>query len=153
MTIADALRERQNKLTSSLSIYEATIFQEIAYRLSVLDVIARIDAAIPETTERSKCGAHYQFMMSYLHLLVEEHCFVKPSSDKAAEARACAKEMLIKILKDNEQRLMSFMPQEPGDYHKMAKNTLQTVTIAWISYRETFVRILNEKKDNGKGKQ
>lgn len=154
MTIAEALCERQNKLTHCLSIYEATLYQEIAYRLSVLDVIARIDAAIPETMEKSKCGAHYQFMMSYLQLLVEEHCFVKPSSDKAAEARACAKEMLIKVLKDNEQCMMRFVPQEPADYRKVARNTLQTVTIAWISYRETFVRVFDEnKKNNGKEKK
>ena len=145
MTIADLLREKQSKLTNRFSVYEATIYQEIAYGLNVLDVIARIDAAIPETMEQSKCGAHYQLMMSYLHLLVEEHCFVKPSSKKAAEARECAKEMLINILADNEQSLMNFVPSNPMDYQAIARNTLQTVTIAWLSYRETFVRILNEK--------
>ena len=144
MTIAEKLHERKVQLEDVLSIGEAIEYQEIAYRLYVLDVMKRLADAIPKTQEPSEHTAHYQLMIRFLHGLVDEQDVMSPSPQTASDERECAKMMLINVFTDGVCRMQENTFSEPSGYQLAAQSLLQTTTVAWLGYRETIVSVLGE---------
>lgn len=144
MTIAEKLHERKAQLEDALSIGETIEYQEIAYRLYVLDVMKRLTDAIPKTQEPSEHTAHYQLMIRFLHGLVDEQDVISPSPQTAETERECAKMMLINVFTDGVCRMQENTFPKPSGYQLAAQNLLQTITVAWLGYRETIVSVLGE---------
>ena len=144
MTIAEKLHERKAQLEDALSIGETIEYQEIAYRLYVLDVMKRLTDAIPKTQEPSEHTAHYQLMIRFLHGLVDEQDVISPSPQTAETERKCAKMMLINVFTDGVCRMQGNTFLEPSGYQLAAQNLLQTTTVTWLGYRETIVSVLGE---------
>lgn len=144
MTIAEKLHERKAQLADARSISEAMEYQEIAYRLYVLDVMKRLSEAIPETQEPSEQETHYQLMTRFLHGLVNEQDVISPPPQTASAERECAKMMLINVLTDGVCRMQGNTFLEPSGYQLAAKNLLQTTMVTWIAYRESLISVLIE---------
>jgi len=122
-------------------------FQELLYRIEVLEILKQFAAAVPLSTDMSILIPHYQRVNAMMENLKKERDFPAAITDDIKKQRETAHASLCSVIEDSRKRYKSYAPQSPEQYQKDIGRTIGTVLPAWIQYRNTITEIkLTEEK-------
>lgn len=140
------LEELQSKIKAgTLPLPELFIFQELNYRVSVLQTMQAFCRTAPLTTDIQPLGFHYQQANSYMQGLLSEHRYGLKPDEKGMKRRETALSAFRNIYADNCKRFSSFAPSSPDQYKSSLSSMINTVLPAWLQYRETYVPVDEQK--------
>jgi len=115
-------------------------FQELVYRIGVLEVFQLFAKAAPLTGEMNILFLHYQAVSGYIeHLRSERFC--ASLDPKRQKQQQTARASLDAVIEDYRKRYASYAPKGPEQYRKDIANTIAAVLPAWVQYRDTVVGI------------
>ena len=123
------------------SLDAAWTFQELLYRIEVLQVCQMFNASAPIGDDLQAMFNHYQMVDIYLANLVQERQKGLAASETEKAQRATVYQNLCHIIADYRKRFGSFQPKEPEQYKKEISKVIGAFLPVWIQMRNTYINI------------
>jgi len=117
------------------------IYQELLYRIGVLEVFQQFAKAAPFSNELKALFPHYRVVDAYVENLRKERDFPEPATPEAQKQRETALSSLNSVIEDYRRRYGSYAPQSQEQYQRDIGKTIATVLPAWMQYRNTINEI------------
>jgi len=121
-------------------------YQELLYRISVIEVLSRFFAAAPFTVDGNALLRHFQMLSGYLQHLIRERRYNDSASEKVQKMRQTSHENLCRIVQNHRARFQRYAPHSMDQYQRDIGNVINTVLPAWLQYRNTLINIQSEEE-------
>jgi hypothetical protein len=115
-------------------------FQELLYRIEVLEVLKQFAAAAPLSDDMAVLSQHYKVVNAYIENLKTDRIY-PAAPDDIQKQRETAHTSFCSVIEDYRKRYGSYKPQSPEQYQKDIGRTIGMVLPAWIQYRNTINEI------------
>jgi len=116
-------------------------FQELLYRIEVLEVFKKLAAAAPVSDDINVLVQHYKVVNAYVENIKQERDFPAAPNADMQKQRETALASLCSVIEDYRKRYASYIPQGAEQYQKDIGRTVGTVLPAWLQYRNTINEI------------
>lgn len=137
--------EFAEKVTNGvLPLDKVLVYQEILYRIDVLESCQLFVKTAPVTTDTKVLAYHYQMWDAYIYHMLTDHRFGQPADEKRKKARETAANSLSQVVNSCRKQFSSFKPATAELYRQSINALITTVLPAWIQYRETYISLKEE---------
>ena len=116
-------------------------FQELLYRIQVLEVFRKFAEAVPLSDDMKVLAPHYQVVNAFVENIKKERDFPATQNPDVQKQRETAYASLCAVIEDYRKRYASYAPKSPEQYAKDIGSTIGTVLPAWVQYRNTINEI------------
>lgn len=123
----------------SLTVDQLLGFQELLYRISVLESCMNFVKTAPVTSDLKAMCFHYQVVEALLTSLTQERVYGIPADEKLRKQRATALTNLQTVVNSFRKQFQSFKPATPDAYKAAITKMIDTVLPAWLQYRYTYI--------------
>lgn len=131
----------QQAAASGMSLEQLMVYQELLYRIEVLETCQTMCKSAPATTNIPDLCGHYQLVDAYILCLTKERRLGQPADQTVKAQRDTASGNLERIVTDCRKRFASFQPSGPDQYRASIGNMINTVLPAWLQFRNTYINI------------
>lgn len=114
-------------------------YQELMYRISVLESCMMFLKTAPVSTDTSVLGFHYKVVDALFTCMLQERQFGLPADEKVKKQRATALENLHMVINSFRRPFQSFAPNTPEVYRETISKMITTVLPVWLQYRYTYI--------------
>ena len=114
-------------------------YQELMYRISVLESCMMFLKTAPVSTDTSVLGFHYKVVDALFTCMLQERQFGLPADEKVKKQRATALENLHLVINSFRRPFQSFAPNTPEVYRETISKMIITVLPVWLQYRYTYI--------------
>ena len=114
-------------------------YQELMYRISVLESCMMFLKTAPISTDTSVLGFHYKVADALFTCMLQERQFGLPADEKVKKQRATALENLHMVINSFRRPFQSFAPNTPEVYRETISKMITTVLPVWLQYRFTYI--------------
>ena len=114
-------------------------YQELMYRISVLESCMMFLKTAPVSTDTSILGFHYKVVDALFTCMLQERQFGLPADEKVKKQRATALENLQLVINSFRRPFQSFAPNTPEVYRETISKMITTVLPVWLQYRYTYI--------------
>lgn len=125
----------------SLPMDSLTIFQELNYRICVLETLKAFCVTAPVTMDTKVMGYHYQVVDAYIKFLGAERKFGPKADEAGQKKRETAAAALERVVQDGRKRFASFNANSQDQYKNCIGSLINTVLPVWLQYRNTYINI------------
>ncbi len=144
------LRRRNLEQKDELSAKDLLVYEELLYRIHVIQVLKFLLEHAPVSREISTLAGHWEAVDALASHLCQERR-LSPSPDaQIQQQRDTARQFLMEILTEQRRRFFVYMPENERQYQADIRDTLQCLLFAWLQYRETMMPISEEDEVTGK---
>ena len=139
----NSLKNAMNKevLGGNMSFEQLMLYQELVYRIGVIETCQSFCTSAPVSTDRYAMGNHYKLVDAFIQCLAKERRFGQPADDALKAKRATANDNLEKVITDCRKRFSSFAPSGPEHYKQSISKLVGTVLTCWLQLRNTYINI------------
>lgn len=127
--------------TGQLSLEQSMLYQELLYRIEVLETCQMLCKTAPVTTDLKVLAGHYQLVDAYMQCLGTERRFGTPGDDRQKASRRTAAEAMGKTVADCRKRFSSFRPSGQEQYKRNISTLINTVLPVWLQMRNAYTKI------------
>ena len=124
---------------------EIWIFQEVVYRIEVLQVCQALVNNAPVGNEMKDMFSHYQMTDAYLENLKSERRNGTSSDQEMQKQQDTAHQNLCRVVEDYRKRFGSFSPTKQDHYKSEIGKVINTFLPAWICYRNKYINISSKE--------
>ena len=114
-------------------------YQELMYRISILESCMTFIKSAPVTTDTSILGFHYKVVDALFTCMLQERQFGVPADEKLKKQRATALENLQLVINSFRKPFQSIAPNTPEVYRDTVSKMITTVLSVWLQYRYTYI--------------
>ena len=114
-------------------------YQELMYRISILESCMTFIKSAPVTTDTSILGFHYKVVDALFTCMLQERQFGVPADEKLKKQRATALENLHLVINSFRRPFQNFAPNTPEVYRETISKMITTVLPVWLQYRYTYI--------------
>ena len=129
-----------------LPLDKVLVYQEILYRIDVLESCQLFVKKAPVTTDTKVLAYHYQMWDVYIYHMLTDHKFGQPADEKQKQVRETAANSLLQVVNNCRKQFSSFKPTTAELYKQSINTLITTVLPAWVQYRETYISLKEEQK-------
>ena len=127
----------QGQLTPAQAMW----YQELLYRIEVLETCRMLCKTAPVTTDVKPLGEHYHLVDAYIQCISRERRFGPPAGEKQKAGRKTAADAMEKVLADGRKRFSSFRPSGGEQYKRNISALMNTVLPVWLQLRNAYINI------------
>lgn len=137
--LKDKFREQIEK--NEMDINDLIYLCEINYRIEVIEEFQFFYKTTPAEMDEDKLAFHFNFIKIFINIISKEKRYAKVL-DEAGEARKeAAKAYLINVIESGKEQLGKLSITSAEEYKNYMSSFCNTVLIAWLQMRETFIQI------------
>ena len=125
--------------SGELTMEELLGYQELLYRISVLESCMNFVKTAPVTDDTKTMCFHYQVVEALAASLLTERQYGVPADEKLRNQRATAQGNLQTVVNSFRKQFQSFKPTNPESYRAAITKMVNTILPAWLQYRHTFI--------------
>lgn len=126
---------------SKPTLQQVWYYQELTYRINVLEVFQTFLMAAPESADTKVLIPHFQLFEAYVLCLVHERKIGRTDNKDLVKQQQTAHENLKQIFDSNKARFSRYAPRSAEQYHTDIETFTNTILPAWIQYRNTLLEI------------
>lgn len=126
---------------NELPVEAVVEYQELNYRIDVLNTCKALTVTAPVTTDKKKLGYHYQLTDKVLGTLTTEHKFGLVVDEAGKQKREAALSALERIIQDGRRKFQNINITSKEQYQKLVISFIGAVLNVWVQYRNTYVNI------------
>lgn len=138
-TMCCALEQRLEN--GDLPLEQALQYQELLYRIEVLNTCRILCRTAPVTMDISAMVRHYQAADAYIQCISEERRSGAPADEKQAARCETASGALSRTLEDWRKRFATFQPTNPEQYRQAIGAYINTVLSVWLQLRGAYTTL------------
>ena len=124
-----------------LPVEHMLTFQELLYRINVLETCMAYSKTAPVTPDRRVLITHYRLVDGFLNCVIQERKMGVPIDEKGQKQRETAYTNFLGVVNDYRRKFNSFAPNTQDEYRNLLTQMIQTILPAWIAYRNTLVNL------------
>ena len=124
---------------NTMSVDQLLGYQELLYRISVLECCMNFVKTAPVTTDMKVMSYHYKVVDALFTCLVQERQFGLPADETLKKQRATALSNLQTVVNSFRKQFQSFKPATPEAYRAAVGKMINTILPAWLQYRFTYI--------------
>ena len=132
-------------LDSPMSIEVAWVFQELLYRIEVLQVCQMFTTTAPTGDDERAMILHYQMVDIYFENLKCDRRHGPPASDQEQDRRNTAHQSLCRVVNDYRKQFGSFRASTPEQYKNEIRKVIAAFLPVWIQTRNTYINIMTKE--------
>ena len=145
--LLDQYLKKQQELSlqikaDSLPQESLIVFQELNYRICVLETFKTFCKTAPVTTDTNVMVYHYQIVDAYIRFLGAERKFGLKADAEGQAKRETAAAALERVIQDGRKRFASFKADTQDQYRDCIGSLISTVLPVWVQYRNTYINII-----------
>lgn len=114
---------------------------ELNYRIEVMNEFRMFYKITPRTMNEDDIGYHIGFISLFIGILGKEKRYSKVTDESGEKKKEAAKAYFMNVAEEGEKQLLKQTITSPEQYRKYMSDYCNTVLIAWIQMRETFINI------------
>lgn len=133
------------KQESPMTLEQAWTFQELLYRIEVLQICQMFTVVAPVGNDMRAMLTHYQMVDGYFENLKCERRNGLAASEEEQKQRDTVHQNRCRIVNDYRKRFSSFTPGNPEQYKKEIGKAITTFLPAWIQTRNTYINIITKE--------
>ncbi len=146
MTLIEQYSEQCKKLDEKISAgklapEELCVYQELKYRICILDTLRGMCVSAPITTDTEVLFKHFKIVSAYLRFLREERKLGNKTDEEGIKKREAGANSLERVVADWIKRFGSFTPTTPELYKKQISECINAVLPVWCQYRNTYINV------------
>ena len=126
---------------NSLPLAALADYQELVYRIGVLEAFKAFSRTAPITLDTKIMGRHFQIADSNIRALLTERQIGPKPDEEGKKKRETALTALKRVVDDGRKRFGNFNAATKEEYKKCIGNLINAVLPVWIQYRNTYVNI------------
>lgn len=126
---------------NELPMESVVAYQELNYRIDVLNTCKALTVTAPETMDKKKLGYHYQLTDKVLGTLTTEHKLGPTVDEEGKKKREASLSALERVIQDGRRRFQSLNITSNEQYKKLVISFICAVLNVWVQYRNTYVNI------------
>lgn len=123
----------------NLSYEDVLHYQELLYRISVLESCMAFCKTAPVTKDVTAMSFHYQVVDALIANMVQERQIGIPADEKLKKQRSAALNNLQVIVASFRNQFRGFAPTTPQSYREAVARMINTILNAWLQYRYTYI--------------
>ena len=131
----------QQVIRGSFPVDQLLQYQELLYRIDVLESCLAFVRTSPTTADHRVVGYHYRILDGFLTCLLHERQLGPLADEKLKKQRETALSNLKTVIFTFRKKFQSFAPTNPEAYRNEIQSMINTILPAWISYRNTYVAL------------
>ena len=145
-TVLDQYHEKQETMRSQIAansfpVGDLLIFQELNYRICVLETFQCFCKCAPITTDPKALGYHFQMVDAYMRFVLSERRFGPKTDEKGQQQRETALSSFERVVQDGKKRFASFTAGADDQYKKNISSYVNSVLPVWMQYRNTYINV------------
>lgn len=140
-TFADMVKNKEK-----LSLEQAWLFQELLYRIEVLQVCQMFTQTAPVGNDLRAMFTHYQMVDGYFENLKSERRNRLAASEKEQKQRETISQNLCRVMNDYRKRFSSFSPSTPEQYRNEISKVISTMLPVWVQMRNVYTPIKTKEE-------
>lgn len=142
----DIYLEKQAELKSQISANSLPpdsliVYQELNYRIDVLETCKALFKTAPVTTDLRVLSYHYRLFELIVCALLEEHKIGTKVDEEGKKKREASRSALDRVIQDGRKRFNGYKVSSQEQYKKDFGTFVNSVLVLWIQYRNTYVNI------------
>lgn len=134
----------QQAAASGMSLEQLMVYQELLYRIEVLETCQTLCKSAPATTNVPDLCGHYKLVDAYILCMMKERRLGQPAEQKLKEQRETAFSNFDRVVTDCRKRFSSFQPSAPEQYKTSIGRMINTVLPVWLQFRNTYINIARQ---------
>ena len=123
----------------TINVDQVLGYQELLYRISVLEACMSFVKTAPVTTSIGMLGYHYKVVEAFFGNLVQERQIGMPADEHLRNQRETALGNLQTVFKSFQKQFKSFQPDKAEAYRAAVTKMINTTLPAWLQYRYTYI--------------
>lgn len=145
-SMLDRYIEMKNEMMEQMESHEMTqlellAFQELAYRIGVLESCRVFTKSAPITMDSKVMLPHYRVVDAFMTTMLVERLVGKTPDEQTKVQRETARENVKKIEDSFRKNFSGFVPKNESQYKAGITAMMNTVLPAWIQYRNTYIML------------
>ena len=116
-------------------------FNELLYRINVMETLRMLMATAPVTLETRPQSEHFRVFSALVNGLMNERQIAVSGNPKEVEQRKAAHNAFSTMATCCLKSFHSYVPSAADDYRKSIEQTISAVLSSWVPYRDTFVKL------------
>ncbi len=142
----DNYTEKQAELkaqikANSLPPDALVVYQELNYRIDVLESLKAFSQTAPITTEERVMMYHYSLIHRFISNLLTEHVIGPKTNEEGKQHREASKISLERVVQSEAKLFNSYKITKQDQYKIDLCNYIKSVLSVWIPYRDSYVKI------------
>ena len=138
-------------LGGECSLKKVVDVQELKYRVSVLSTMRTFENSAPIGGETEDINFHFRILTKFVGLLIAERRTGRKVDEAGQKKRETALEVLENIFESKKEEFEEFdFEEKAGSYAKFVQGFLCAIVPAWAQYRDTYVDVSREEKQEKK---
>lgn len=142
----DRYLEKQAELKSQIKANSLppdmlVVYQELNYRIDVLESCKAFCNTAPTTTDERVMMYHYSLVYRAVSNLAAEHKIGPKTDEEGKNKREAAQKSLEDVILSGAKRFQSYKISSQDQYRKDVCAFVNSVLSVWIGYRNTYVNI------------
>lgn len=137
--IKDGFKEQIER--AEMDINNLIYFCEINYRIEVLEEFQMFYRTTPVEMDEDKFSFHFQFAKMFINIILKEKRYGRILDEAGETRKEAAKNYLMNVIKSGEEHLNKLSICSAQEYKKYMSDYCNTVLIAWLQMRESFIQI------------
>lgn len=126
---------------SKPTLQQVWYYQELTYRINVLEVFQTFLMAAPESAETKRLIPHFQLFEAYILCLMGERKIGRTDNEDLVKQQQTANGNLKQIFDSNKTKFSRYAPRSADQYHTDIETFTNTILPAWVQYRNTLIEI------------
>lgn len=139
LQVRDSMQEKIKQ--GALPCDQILVYQEILYRISVLETCQAFCKTAPVTMDAKQLSYHYKIVDAYLTSLISDHKFGMPADEALKAKRKTASASLQEIIQSCRKSFSSFKPVTNDLYRTNISALVNTVLPVWVQYRDAYIQL------------
>ncbi len=146
MKLIDQYLEKQKAVRAHIEAGELPpdqlfYFQELNYRICVLETMRDFCNSAPQTTELRILSTHYRVVDAYVRFILAERQFGCKTDEDGEKRRETAHTALEKVVFDCARKFSGYQVSSANQYKEQITTAINTIMPVWLEYRTTYIKL------------
>lgn len=117
------------------------VYQELNYRIDVLDSFKAFCRAVPLTTDNNVMSYHYALSKRLIDAMLVEHRIGEKTDEEGKKKRETSHSALERVIQSGCKKFVQYNATTQDQYKTDYLAYINTILPIWIQYRNTYINI------------
>lgn len=132
---------RYKVIENDMPLEEMLNYQELNYRVDILETCKALTISAPITTDTKKMGYHYHLTDAVFNSILNDRKIGPKTDVEGEKKRETAYKTVERVIQDGRRRFRSFSVSSNEQYKETISQLINAVLQVWIQYRNTYTNI------------
>jgi len=125
---------------------DAWVYQEVSYRIHVLESLRALSMTAPEGMDSHQLFAHFTWVDAFITFMAGERLYAPSQDPDERKRQETAMKTLQEIIASAKGKFRNYAPASPKQYRQDITTLIKVIIPPWMQYRDTYFKLDRTKE-------